>query len=302
MTEGVQSASGPACEAQASEVVYHAGFDRGYRYRLYDRQGTFRVSQAGIALGNHLIHGVREDELRGRILDVGTGSGVIALLLRGLGAVSVTAVDISAAAVVTAQQNELENFSDARIDFLHADLFPPAEAGRRQRYDLIVFNPPGWRAPSEFLKAELDRKRSSLDLEAMFYGDAVLLRFLHQLPDYLRPGGRAVIGFNSLVGIGDIMERSRSAVGAHSATTLHSCLLERREFPLLFYTGEWRQLRASLLSHFEQGRREYSACYVETEDSLNWFYEITEVTVTSTAAVSPGSNQSTDPEPPAGTS
>ena len=259
--------------------MYDACFELGHRFRLYDRPGTFRLSQAGIALGDHLVRNLRPSEITGRVLDIGTGSGAIALLLRRMGATSVAATDISASAVATARQNELANFGDAVIDFRHSDLFPSPDNGHRTRFDLIVFNPPGWRTPSDRLKAKLDEKRHSLDLEAMFYGDSVLLRFLEQLPEHLADNGRAIVGLNSLIGIADIIGRGGSTLGSR--------LLERIEFPLFFYTDEWREMRSCLLAQFERGRREYAARYVTRGDTIHWFYEITEVTVPELATSSP---------------
>jgi release factor glutamine methyltransferase len=249
---------------------YRASFDQGHQFRLLDRPGTFHVSQAGLGLGNYLVRELRYGDLAGRVLDIGTGSGVMAMLLRSLGATSVAATDISPAAIATARRNELKNFGDARIDFQHGDLFPPGA----EPFDLIVFNPPGWRAPSDQLKVELDEKHGALDLHAMFYGDSVLLRFLEQLPDHLAENGRAIVGLNSLVGIDDIFQRSRTG-----DATIQTELLERLEIPLLFYTDAWRQVRESLLAQFERQREEQLASYVTRGDTIHWFYEITEVTV-----------------------
>jgi release factor glutamine methyltransferase len=247
--------------------TYSLSFGPGYDFDLLDRADTFRVSPAGIALGNHLIRHVTSAELSGRILEIGTGSGAIALLLRTLGATRITATDISAAAVATAQLNEANHFDERAIDFQCVDLFPDGREADR-RFDLIVFNPPGWRAPSEFVEAELSTRHHSLDLRAMFYGDTVLARFLQQLPEHLTDSGRAIVGFNSLVGVADITSR----------TALHARLRECIEFPLLFYTDEWRAVRSSLLSQFEQGRIDYGANFVRRGDTIHWYYEITEVT------------------------
>lgn len=273
--------------AELTGENYEVEFDRGHRFRLFDRPGTFRVSQAGLALGNHLVRNMREDEIGGRILDVGTGSGAIALLLRELGATSIAATDICESAVGTAAQNELENFGDSIVDFSHCDLFPRPAPGTDGRFDLIVFNPPGWRTPPGFLEAGLAEKHRSLNLDAMFYGDSVVLRFLKLLPDHLTENGRAIIGLNSLIGIADIARRSRSAHQSRDGSTMHSRLLETFEFPLMFYTEEWLEARSYLLSEFERGREEYAATYVTKGDTIHWFYEITEVTVDRLALSAP---------------
>jgi release factor glutamine methyltransferase len=279
MAESVHDRSDAVTLAAPTCETYEACFDLGHRFRLLDRAGTFRVSQAGLALGNYLVHNLRQSEVSGRILDIGTGSGAIALLLRDLGATSVAATDICASTVSTAEENELGNFSSSIIDFRHSDLFPDSRAGEPRRFDLIVFNPPGWRTPSELLKAQLDSRQSPLALEAMFYGDSVLLRFLQQLPERLADNGRAIVGLNSLIGIADLFRRSRSTHPPAGDRTIDARLLERLELPLLFYTDEWLEVRSSLLAHFEQGREEYAATFVTKGDTLHWFYEITELTV-----------------------
>ncbi len=72
-----------------------------------------------------------------RILDIGTGSGCVAVsLARALPQSAVCAVDISAAALKVAEENALVN--RCKVDFLKADLFPPGEG----EFDMIVSNPP----------------------------------------------------------------------------------------------------------------------------------------------------------------
>ncbi|WP_326673357.1 class I SAM-dependent methyltransferase [Streptomyces sp. NBC_01257] len=277
--DGPHETDDSGARPERPDDTYDVCFEQGHRFRLFHRDETFHVSRAGLELGNHLVRNLTPGELSGRILELGTGSGAIALLLRSLGATSVTATDICASAVTTARQNELRNFGDSVIDFWHGDLFAGPETGREQLFDLIVFNPPGWRAPSDVLKAQLGERRSSLNLEAMFYGDSVLLRFLQQLPQHLAENGRAVLGLNSLLGIADIFDSSRSTHRPPGGLALHSQLLERVEFPLLFYTDEWLEMRHSLLDQFEQGRRDYAATYRAKGETIHWFYEITEVTV-----------------------
>ena len=77
-----------------------------------------------------------------RALDVGTGSGAIAVSLayywRGL---SVKAVDISAEALRLARENALRHGVADRVEFIQGDLFSPFE-GTGIKFDLIVSNPP----------------------------------------------------------------------------------------------------------------------------------------------------------------
>ncbi len=255
----------------ASEKTYPADFGGGQVFHLLDRPNTFHLSPAGLALGKHLAHTLTPAELTGRILETGTGSGAIALLLRSIGATSITGLDISEAAIATARCNELANFGNSSIEFQQGFLFPEAQAN--SRYDLVVFNPPGWRAPSPGLRNALERN-PGLDLNAMFFGDTTVLKFLKLLPKYLAPNGRAIVGLNSLVGIADVIQRMQET-NLDSAAIEHR-MLERHELPLVFYTEQWRRVQHSLVSQFERGRHEYSAVFINRGDSIHWFYEITE--------------------------
>src|SRR6185312_16852143 len=74
----------------------------------------------------------------GEVLDMGTGSGVCAVIA-ARHARRVVAVDINAEAVRCAGINARMNHLEHKIDVRHGDLFAPV-AG--ERFDLVLFNPP----------------------------------------------------------------------------------------------------------------------------------------------------------------
>ncbi|MDE6382384.1 MAG: peptide chain release factor N(5)-glutamine methyltransferase [Muribaculaceae bacterium] len=164
-----------------------------------------------------------------RVLDVGTGSGAIAIALsRNLRFPDVTAIDISADALAVARANAAA--LHARIAFLHEDVFryEPASGS----FDIIVSNPP-YVAESE--KKDMDR--NVLDYEpagALFVSDAAPLVYYSRISAIasvaLVPGGRIYFEINPLFADGvaeilradgfddvrlvyDISRRARFAVG-----------------------------------------------------------------------------------------
>lgn len=122
----------------------------------------------------------------GRALDLGTGSGCIAVgIAHALPGVAVDATDISRQALAVAARNVAAHGLDRRIALHHADLWPPGAA----RYDLIVSNPPYvpqavWRnLPAEF------HAEPELALVAGEDGCACLDRLLAQAAERLTASG-----------------------------------------------------------------------------------------------------------------
>ncbi len=72
------------------------------------------------------------------ILDLGTGSGAIAVAVAKNCDAKVTAVDVSKMALAVAEQNAKKNGVD--VEFLHSNLFQDLK--RKRKFDIIVSNPP----------------------------------------------------------------------------------------------------------------------------------------------------------------
>jgi len=128
------------------------------------------------------------------ILDVGTGSGCLAVALaKELPQAEVWATDISAQALAVASENARRHGVAERIHFLQGDLFLPV-ADRRDGFDLIVSNPP-YIARSDFaaLQPEVRDWEPRGALDGGPDGLDFYRRLLEEGPAYLHVGGWLVM-------------------------------------------------------------------------------------------------------------
>ncbi len=121
---------------------------------------------------------------RGTAIDVGTGSGVIALMLARKGFEQVHAIDINPNAVESVRREVARSAEPPPITVQCADLLSQHGAPA----DLIVFNPP-W---------TLGRVDNNLD-RALNYDDDLFERFFEQAQARLKPEGRVAIVFSNVI-------------------------------------------------------------------------------------------------------
>lgn len=121
-----------------------------------------------------------------RILDIGTGSGILAITLAlELPQATVTATDISTTALAVARKNAEELGAHERVRFVASDLFA---ALCDERFDCIVSNPP-YVATTEALESQVRDFEPASALYAGEDGLAVYRRLIPGAIEHLEPGG-----------------------------------------------------------------------------------------------------------------
>jgi predicted RNA methylase len=125
------------------------------------------------------------------VLEIGTGTGLIAILCAQTEASKVVATDINPAAVANAQYNAAVLLPDIKLDIRQVSKDSPgafAVIKPHEKFDLIISNPP-WEDGTIAKPAD-----------HAFYdpGFALMDSLLDGLPQHLKPGGRCLLAYGHL--------------------------------------------------------------------------------------------------------
>jgi release factor glutamine methyltransferase len=121
-------------------------------------------------------------------LEIGCGTGVIAVSAALAGCQRVVAADVNPAAVANAAANAALFGVDAVVEPVHSDLFAGLPAG--SKFDVIY-----WHSNNAWAPPHLE-----VNFHELAYVDpgyATHRRFLATAPDFLAPGGRILVGVSS---------------------------------------------------------------------------------------------------------
>ncbi len=166
--------------------------------------GQVAIGQRGIEFSQSKTHTVLAGQRQGNqkpsihIVDVGTGSGCIAIALATrLPGVTLFAIDVAANALALARQNARRHNVTDRIAFLRGSLLQPLD----QAVDLIVSNPPYVsRSELQEVSPEISQYEPRLALDGGEDGLTVIGQLLLQAKDRLRPGGAMLVEIGSTQG------------------------------------------------------------------------------------------------------
>ncbi|MFC5835794.1 methyltransferase [Nonomuraea insulae] len=181
------------------ENAYRAAREEGASEQTFSYLGLTLVVPPGVQpitgmshlLGEAVAAEVRQGD---RVLDMGTGSGVNALLAASMGA-EVLAVDVNPLAVEAARRNAERN--GVSLEVRESDVFGAVEG----EFDLIVFDPPfRWFAP-----------RDPLESATTDEGYRAMIAFFRDVRRHLAPGGRLLIFFGTSGDLEYLLSLAREA-------------------------------------------------------------------------------------------
>lgn len=144
---------------------------------------VYEPSDDSLILAHHVDYLVKE--IGGEVLDVGTGSGIQAIIAAKY-ADRVVGVDINERALEVAAENaELNGVAD-RCEFRKGDLFSPIR--KNERFDLIIFNPPYLPTSEEVTTGILDAAWNGGE-----DGRKVIEPFIQQFGKFLKNDGTLLL-------------------------------------------------------------------------------------------------------------
>lgn len=141
------------------------------KFKIYHDKCAMKVGTDGVLLG------AWTDVSDGKsILDIGTGSGLIAMMLAQRSEAVIDAIDIEKSAYLQASENTTNSVFKEQIVVHHTSLSEYAKKATT-RYDLIVSNPPYfiYSLLSPVLERNLARHNDSLTLEELLEDSLRLL-------------------------------------------------------------------------------------------------------------------------------
>jgi len=146
-------------------------------------------------MASHLAQIIKPGD---QVLEIGLGSGVLAILAAKLGAERVTGLDINPQAIALSQDNWRNNGLEiAKADFRRSDLLQALDSADIGRFDLIFSNPPVLPDIDELTQAQNNRNDFEI---AGIDGRKVLDTVLSKSSPYLKPDGHLLTIATSLQG------------------------------------------------------------------------------------------------------
>ncbi|WP_235298269.1 peptide chain release factor N(5)-glutamine methyltransferase [Portibacter marinus] len=144
-----------------------------------------------------LVYKMLSDRVEGKVLDIGTGSGCIAVTIKCRRPnCDVEAIDVSSRAIEVAKRNAEKH--DATIKFQNLDFLDEKSWFSLERYDVIISNPP-YISRDEISEMSI----STLEHEpavALFPEDEDVLIFYKKIAafgkDHILPGGKIYLECN----------------------------------------------------------------------------------------------------------
>ena len=170
------------------------------RLRLFQKRQGYRFSVDSILLGDFA-----RERVAGRIIDLGTGSGILAVLLsKTEGVREIMGIEVQEELAALAQKNILYNTCGDKVTIIRADIRELKEQFSATSFDAVISNPPFYPIKSGLLNEDSGKAVSRHELHG------TLADFL-SISAYLLKRSGAFLTIYPCSRIGDLIEEMRTA-------------------------------------------------------------------------------------------
>ena len=221
-------------------------FFRFKQFTVYHDRCAMKVGTDGVLLGAW----ANVSQAR-HILDIGTGTGLIALMLAQRSDARITAIDIDEEAVAQATDNAENSPWASRIRVLQQDL---CQYCTEQRFDVIVSNPPYFIDSLKCPDSQRNTARHTDTLDAR--------RLLQKASELLHPEGQ----FSLVIPAEQVSQIQQIGEECGLYLTRHTAVITRPELPPKRALLEFRKTQATYQTDelvIELDRHVYSEGYID---------------------------------------
>ena len=217
------------------------------RVRIFQREKGYRFSIDALLLA-HFVR-VKKGDL---IVDLGTGSGVIAIIVaqrKECG--KVVAVDIQADLVDLARRNVMLNALQEKINICHVDIRKIENLFKPGSFDVSIFNPPYRKVSSGMLNPDAQKSVARHEIKGTVHD------FLKASAYVLRKSGRAYVIYPATRMVELLSSMRKAGIEPKRMQIVHSHNVSRGEFVLVEGVRNGREeleVLPSLAIHSEDGQ------------------------------------------------
>ncbi len=184
------------------------------------------------------------------VLDVGTGTGLLAILAAKLGGI-VTAVDISEEAVKLTKINAINN--NVMINSKVSDLFESLS----EKYDVIIANVPQENLSPKIVSSQHIKK--NIGMNGGINGNEIFLRMISDAPKYMHKDSRLYLAVYSL---SNFRESLREVLKTYCVKLINFYTSPVKDF--VYSDIEWykQQQAEGLIGFYKKGDRYFADIFV----------------------------------------
>ncbi|MFX1556837.1 MAG: HemK2/MTQ2 family protein methyltransferase [Promethearchaeota archaeon] len=141
-------------------------------------------------IDDQYFDGIRLEKIQ-KLLDLGTGTGIIALFLQMIKNClpkfnpMIYASDILKEAIKSAKKNQQNNKIEGKINFIQSNLFDSFPPSLKESFNIIIFNPPYLPSFQPNEKSINKLRASDITWDGGKKGIEILTRFIKQVKNFL---------------------------------------------------------------------------------------------------------------------